>query len=332
MAGNEGARSVAIPDTLRGLIRARIDQLEDDARQVLKVASVIGRSFGDKLLHALLPDQVAVDQALGDLYTAGFIRERRRVPELEHVFKHALVHDAAYESILLQQRRELHLLVAMTIEREYADRVDDFFSVLAFQFANAEEWGKAREYLIKAGDQAVRIAADAEALALYREAFAAHERAFGEGWDPAERGVLERKIGEALLRRGVHTEASDHLERSLTYLGRPFPRTRSDCSTCGARPRAAAGRPSAHPDLLPSQTRPAHRRCDSNERDDVVDRLLRRSGTFRLDGAPRALNYSEEAGYGIRDRLWQHGDRLRVQCATAAPDGGVVLPARTPNR
>ena len=49
-----------------------------------------------------------------------------------------------------------------TIEREYADRLDDFFSVLALQFANAGEWAKAREYLIKAGDQAVRIAADAE--------------------------------------------------------------------------------------------------------------------------------------------------------------------------
>ena len=71
---------VAIPDTLRGLIRARIDRLEDDARQVLKVASVIGRSFGDRLLHALLPDQIATDRALGDLYAAGFIRERRRVP------------------------------------------------------------------------------------------------------------------------------------------------------------------------------------------------------------------------------------------------------------
>ena len=287
---------VAIPDTLRGLIRARIDRLEDDAHQVLKVASVIGRSFGDKLLHALLPDQVATDSALGDLYAAGFIRERRRVPELEHVFKHALVHDAAYESILLQERRELHGLVATTIEREYADRLDDFFSVLAFQFTNAGDWAKAREYLIKAGDQAVRIAADAEALALYREAFAAHERAFGEGWEPAERGVLERKMGEALLRRGVHVEAQEHLERSLTYLGRPFPRSRSAVrlAVLGHVLRQAGHRltpiffrakPSAH-----------------------IEEVIRTSETmswidFFADPerfvltALRALNYSEESGY-----------------------------------
>ena len=58
------------------------------------------------------------------------------MPELEHLVA-ALVHDVAYESILLQQRRDLHRLVATTFEREYADRLDDFFSVLALQFANA---------------------------------------------------------------------------------------------------------------------------------------------------------------------------------------------------
>ena len=287
---------IAIPDTLRGLIRARIDRLDDDARQVLKVASVAGRSFGDGLLRALLPDNIAIDRALGDLYTAGLIRERRRVPELEHVFKHALVHDAAYESILLQQRRELHRLVATTIEREYTDRLEEFFSVLAFQFANAEDWEKAREYLIKAGDQAVRIAADAEALALYRDAFAAHEQAFGDRWDPAERGVLERKIGEALLRRGVHVEARDHLERSLTYLGRPFPRSRSAVrgALLGHALRQAGHR--LTPIFFPAK-------AVAN-----IEEITRTSETmtwidFFADPerfvltALRALNYSEEAGY-----------------------------------
>ena len=287
---------VAIPDTLRGLIRARIDRLEQEPRQVLRVASVIGRSFGDRLLRALLPDQAATDGALRDLYAAGFIRERRRVPELEHVFKHALVHDAAYESILMQQRRELHAQVAQAIEREYADRLDDFYSVLAFQFTNAGDWAKAREYLIKAGDQAVRIAADAEALTLYREAFAAHERVFGEGWDPAERGVLERKIGEAQLRRGEHAEARDHLERSLSYLGRPFPDTRASVrlAVVGQAMRQAGHR------FIPIFFRP---KATAN-----IEEIVRTLETlswidFFADPerfvltALRALNYSEEAGY-----------------------------------
>ena len=310
---------VAIPDTLRGLIRARIDRLEDDAREVLRVASVIGRSFGDGLLRAVLPDLSAIDKALGELYTAGFIRERRRVPELEHVFKHALVHDVAYESILLQQRRDLHRLVATTIEREYADRLDDFFSVLALQFANAGEWAKAREYLIKAGDQAVRIAADAEALALYREAFAARERA-GEAWERAERGVLERKMGEALFRRGEHVEAREHLERSLNYLDRPFPRSRSAVrlAVLGHALRQAGHR------LTPIffRAKPAAH----------IEEVIRTSETmgwidFFADPerlaltSLRILNYSEEAGYTFGTAYGSMGIGL---LSSALPQHGVA--------
>jgi class 3 adenylate cyclase/tetratricopeptide (TPR) repeat protein len=288
---------LAIPDTLRGAIRARIDRLDDDAREVLRVASVIGRSFPDRLLQAMLPDQAAMEKTLGDLCAAGFIREHRRVPELEHVFKHALVHDVAYDSILVQQRRDLHRLVATTIEREYAGRLDDFLSVLAFQFANAGEWAKAREYLIKAGDQAIRIAADAEALALYREAFVARERA-GEGWEPAERGVLERKMGEALYRRGAQFEAREHLERSLTYLGRPFPRSRTGVrlAVLGHTLRQAGHR--VAPILF--RAKPA---AD-------IEEVIRTSETlgwidFFSDPerlvltALRIVNYSEEAGYSF---------------------------------
>jgi tetratricopeptide (TPR) repeat protein len=247
-------------------------------------------------LRQLLSDQATTDRALGDLYAAGFIRERRRVPELEHVFKHALVHDAAYQSILLQQRRELHRRVAMTIERVYADRLDDFLSVLAFQFANAADWAKAQEYLIKAGDQAVRIAADAEALDLYQDAFAAHERAFGERWEPAQRGVLERKIGEARLRRGDHSEARDHLERSLAYLGRPFPRSRSAVrlAVLGQALRQAGHR------LIPILFRPKpaphiEEIIGTHETMSWID-FFADPERFVLT-ALRVLNYSEEAEY-----------------------------------
>ena len=132
---------------------------------------MIGRSFGDGLLRAVLPDLSAIDKALGELYTAHFVWGATTRQELDHVFKHALVHDvASLSSILPQQRRDLHRLVATRVEREYADRLDDFFSVLARHFANAGEWAKAREYLVQGGQPGQSgVAADAEALASYRE-------------------------------------------------------------------------------------------------------------------------------------------------------------------
>lgn len=95
--------------------------------------------------------------------------------------------------------------------------------MLAYHYARAEAWEKAQTYLFKAGDQAGRVAADAEALTHYRQALAAYTRVFGDRWDPVQRAILNRKIGEALFRRGDHHQALEYLQRALRYLGGPFP-------------------------------------------------------------------------------------------------------------
>ena len=148
------------------------------------------------------------------------------MPELEYIFKHALAQEATYESILLRSRRLLHRRVGQAIESLFSDRLDEFYGLLAYHYARAEAWEKAQEYLLKAGDQAGGVAADAEALAHYQEAITAYERAFGDSWDPVERAALERKMGEAMFRRGDHTQALQYLGRALAHHARPFPLSR----------------------------------------------------------------------------------------------------------
>jgi tetratricopeptide (TPR) repeat protein len=99
--------------------------------------------------------------------------------------------------------------------------LDEFSSVLAYHYAKAEVWEKAQEYLFKAGDQAGKIAADAEALTHYHQALETYARVFGDTWDPVKRGILERKMGEAFYRRGEHEKAVEYLQRALVYFGRP---------------------------------------------------------------------------------------------------------------
>lgn len=217
---------IAIPDTLRGVIIARIDRLDEDIRHVLKTASVIGRSFFYRVLRHILEAEVEADRYLMELQRVDLIRERRRTPELEYTFMHALTQEAAYETILLRVRRQLHARVAEAIEALFADRLEEFFGLLAYHYARAEDWGKAQAYLFKAGDQAGRMAADAEALAHYRQASSAYGRAFGDRWDPVQRAALERKMGEAMFRRGQHQEALAYLQRALGYLGSPLPASR----------------------------------------------------------------------------------------------------------
>ncbi len=214
---------LSIPGTIQGVIVARVDRLDDDVKQVLKVASVIGRNFLYRVLDALDDAGKALDVHLAGLQQLELIRERRRQPELEFLFTHALVQEATYDSILVERRRKLHLEVATAIETLFPDRLDEFAGILAHHFTAAEEWERAQHYLFRAGDQAGRMAGDAEALARYRQAIDAYARAYGDRWDPFDRAVLERKVGEAVFGRGDFDTALDHFTRALDLLGAPYP-------------------------------------------------------------------------------------------------------------
>ncbi len=180
-----GVESV-VPDTVQGVIAARIDHLPEGAKRCLRHASVIGRSFDRKLLAAMADDEDGFGEDLSDLDTALTDLESRSLIaasaplEGAYTFGHALFQEAAYESILVKQRGRLHSRVARAIDEVYADESEAQAGVLAFHYSRAEEWEKARHYLVLAGERSAGIAGDAEAVALYREAMAALLRAFDE--------------------------------------------------------------------------------------------------------------------------------------------------------
>ncbi len=217
---------VQLPDTVQALIVARIDRLDDEVKQALKLASVIGRSFFDRVLEALSDARAPLRQALLELQHAELIREKQRTPELEYIFKHALVHEAAYGSILADSRRAIHRRVAEAIERLFADRLDEFASLLAHHTTCAEDWEKAQVYLFKAGDQAGRIAADTEALEYLRRAESAYLKAHGDKLSPLQRSALARKIGAALFGTGHYDTAHEQMRHALAQLGLHYPSSR----------------------------------------------------------------------------------------------------------
>ena len=214
---------IAVPGTLRGVIMARVDRLDEKLKSVLKTAAVIGRAFHHKILQALVDAPERLDDQLMALQQQDLLQERQRVPEREYVFKHAVTQEAIYESILLRQRRDLHRRVGDIVKALFAARPEEVYGLLAYHYARAEDWPKALDYLLKAGDQAGKLASDAEALHHYQEALAAYARVFGDQWDPLQRAGLERKMGEAFFRRGDHRQATEYLQRALRLLGRPFP-------------------------------------------------------------------------------------------------------------
>jgi class 3 adenylate cyclase/tetratricopeptide (TPR) repeat protein len=217
---------VNLPDTVQGLILARIDRLDEDVKQALKLASVIGRSFFNRVLEVISATRPTLEASVAELEHAELIRERQRLPEIEYIFKHALVHEAAYGSILTENRRAIHRRVAQAIEMLFEGRLDEFASLLAHHYTRAEDWEKAQEYLFKAGDLAGRMAADTEALEHFRQAEAAYLKAFGDRLSPPQRAALARKVGSALYGTGHYEKALEQFRRALSQLGLHYPASR----------------------------------------------------------------------------------------------------------
>ena len=215
-----------LPDTLQGLIVSRIDRLDDDIKQALKLASVIGRSFFDRVLEAISETQHELPMQLKALEALELIRQKLNSPEPEHIFKHALVQEAAYGSMLEDSRRGIHRRVAQAMEGLFADRLDEFSSLLAHHYTCAEDWDKAQAWLFRAGDLAGRMAADTEALALLRQAELAYLKVYGNRLEPMERTALQRKIGSALYGTGKYEEGHVQMRQALAHLGVNYPDSR----------------------------------------------------------------------------------------------------------
>src|SRR5262249_28919124 len=140
---------ISVPDTLSGVIGARLDQLASESRRIAQTAAVIGREFSYDLLARVAEPGAGLDGALLDLQRRGMINEFGRVPDLVFSFKHALTQEAAYNSLLLSRRRVLHRRVAESLERSYPDRAAD----IARHYLEAREEALALPHLVAAGER-----------------------------------------------------------------------------------------------------------------------------------------------------------------------------------
>ena len=155
-----------LPATIYGLIVARIDALEKEARRILEVASVIGREFPHRLLGAVSGTK-DLDAEMSRLQELEFVYRKEIVPELLYLFRHYLTQQATYETILLQRRKELHRKIGAAIEMEYKEGLDRYYAVLAQHYEKAGDYQLAFDYYRRAGENAQGSQSEAAALGLY---------------------------------------------------------------------------------------------------------------------------------------------------------------------
>jgi len=155
---------VVIPGSLAAVLGARLDRLDEATKHVAQLAAVMGRELDYEVLARVLA--ASPDDALAELERRGLVRERARRPRRIYWFKHVLVQEAAYQSLLIKTRREVHGQVASVLAELASDRSAD----IARHYLEARESARALPYLVTAAERAARAYSTPEALRLYGQA------------------------------------------------------------------------------------------------------------------------------------------------------------------
>jgi ABC-type oligopeptide transport system substrate-binding subunit/class 3 adenylate cyclase len=155
-----------VPQTVEKVILARLDRLSPASHEVVTAASALGRRFALPLLEGVLGGEVG--DALHELQRLGLIQQGRRWPQPEYRFRHALIQETAYRTLLGPTRAELHRRAAEWLEERYAGRETEVLGLLAHHWLAAANEEKAIDYLLRAGDKARQEYALDEAIEHYR--------------------------------------------------------------------------------------------------------------------------------------------------------------------
>jgi ABC-type transport system substrate-binding protein/class 3 adenylate cyclase len=208
---------VTVPPTVEKAIVARIDRLPPDFHDVLTAASALGRRFQLPLLEGVLANGTGVVDALHELQRLDLIRPARRWPQPEYRFKHALIQEATYGTLLAARRTELHRRAAEWLEQRHSGAEHELLGELAHHWLAARDEEKAAHYLALAGDRASAEHALDEGIDHYRQLLPLLERR-GERQQMA---VVLFKLGLALHTTLRFAEANDTFAQAFELWERP---------------------------------------------------------------------------------------------------------------
>ena len=163
--------SVQIPPTVQGILAARIDQLMPAEKELLQTLAVIGKEFPLGLVRHVIPrTENELTHGLARLQLGEFIYERPAFPESEYTFSHALTQEVAYNSVLIERRRELHERAAAALEELFAGKLDEQVDALAHHYSRSGNAAKAVGFLRLAAEQARARSAYDDAIGYADEA------------------------------------------------------------------------------------------------------------------------------------------------------------------
>lgn len=216
----------AIPASLQDLLMARLDRMEAN-REVMQLGAALGREFTHDLIAAVAPFEPGeLQQELTKLTAAEVLIQRGRAPKCTYQFKHALIQDAAYNSLLKKTRQEFHQAIAETLEQSFPEIVETEPELLARHFSEANVAEQAINYFLQAGKRSQERSANTEAISQLRSGL--------ELIDSLEESTQrdQQELG-LLTTLGVVYMAT--LGWASNEVGETFQRAREVCEKLGAR-------------------------------------------------------------------------------------------------
>jgi class 3 adenylate cyclase/predicted ATPase len=250
-AGDIG--EAVLPNTLQGLLLSRIDQLPVTQKSIIQHAAVVGKIFWEQLVSELMDKDIS--GGLADLILRDMVRrslQSNLSDDIEYIFKHILVQEAAYNTILKKYRINLHAKVVKLIEEKYPGLIDQYADLLAYHAERSEDKDKSIHYSIQAGDKNRKLFANQQARDFYRRALklmenesAYKEKCYETGIkladicstmgdndeainllneylkcakNPEQEALIFRKLGENYQRKSKYDQALQHLDRAAAKL------------------------------------------------------------------------------------------------------------------
>ncbi|MGD9707556.1 MAG: tetratricopeptide repeat protein [Candidatus Delongbacteria bacterium] len=182
--------SVALPDSVEGVILSRIDRLDIKDREVLQTASVLGREFKKDILFGLFKERGTLERTIDSLRSLDLILTDDSDTG-KFIFKHILTCETAYNTLSFAKRRKTHGKVGAMLEKKAGKKKEQYLSMLSYHYHNAKNYGKSSGYSIAAGKNAMKVFANDEGIEYFTRAVEAFD---------AENSLIRSAV-EALLAR-----------------------------------------------------------------------------------------------------------------------------------
>ncbi|HXV44935.1 MAG TPA: tetratricopeptide repeat protein, partial [Anaerolineae bacterium] len=206
---------IDIPNTLQGVLTARIDRLEESVKRVLQVAAIIGRVFPRFILAPIVNNDDILEKALDQLEAAELIEVHAHdTQQPEHRFKHVLTYETAYNSMLNQQRKIIHKQIGDHMSRLYWQLGEEYAAIVADHYYKSETWPRALRYLERAAEAAIQSFANLQAVEFYNQALEVANRMDSEA-DPASILALYEGRAKIITRLGDPQQAIADYEAML---------------------------------------------------------------------------------------------------------------------